>query len=195
MYKITTYYQIQEYKINAYRNLSRRAWYDHVIYTRNTILSMLANGEDMAASLDRLLKNQDDIGNLFRSFYPPDQVDQLVKLLKEHITQAGDIVQATLNGTDTTALIEQWRENCQTIAKTLIDLNPYYQQTNLTSLWDEHLTLTLNEIAFRNAKNWTSDILNFDKILDNIESIAEILINGVVEQYPLKFCSPVMQGE
>lgn len=195
MYKITTYYQLQEDKINAYRDLSLRYWYDHVIYTRNTILSLLSNGEDANTSLERLLKNQDDIGNLLRPFYPSDQVDQIVALLKDHINQSGAIIAAAMSGNDTTTLVEQWRANCQQIVQTLITLNPAWEQTKLSNLWDEHLTLTLGEVAFRNNKNWTSDIMNFDRIMNNIQEVSNILVDGIVQQFPLKFCKPVMQGE
>lgn len=154
-------------------------------------MALLANGEDLAASVDRLTKNQDDIGNLLRPFYPSDKVDAIVMLLKDHINQAAAIVTAAKTGQDTALLVQQWRANCDAILQALIELNPEWAQTNLASLWNQHLNLTLDEVDFRQSKNWTSDMLNFDRILGNIEEIADILADGIIKQFPLKFCVPV----
>lgn len=195
MYKVTTYYDIQPDKIYRYKALSIRYWYDHVIYTRNAIISLMANGDDINDVATRLIKNQDDIGKLFRDFYPSDKVDNLVFLLKEHIEQASAIIKAIMEDQDISDLVTQWENNCQMILDQLIEFNPYLKQSNLSTLWNEHLALTINEIKFRQNKNWSSDMLNFDKILDNISEISTILANGVVDQFPLYFCTPVKKGE
>lgn len=166
----------------AYRELSLRRWYDHVIYTRNTILSLLSHGQDVTDSINRLLKNQDDIGDLFRPFYPAAQVDDIVLLLKDHIKQAGDIITASMAGEDTATLIEKWRANCQAILAALIALDPDWAETDLARLWDEHLDLTLNELVLRNTQEWANDIVNFDRIMDNIQKISDILVDGISQQ-------------
>lgn len=191
MYQITTYYQYQHDKANDYQNLSRRYWYDHVIHTRNTILALLANGEDLTASVDRLIKNQDDIGTLLRPFYPADQVDNIVSLLKDHINQAAQIVTAAMAGQDINDLVQQWRANCDAILKALIDLDPAWAKTNLPMLWDEHLDLTQDEVMFRLDKNWTSDVMNFDQIMNNIQEIADTISMEIIRRFPLRFCVPV----
>lgn len=168
--------------LTNYRDLVQRRWYEHIVYTRNTILSLLSNGEDVPASVDRLLKNQEDIGNTLRPFYPADKVDEIVALLKDHIKQAGDIVVAAMAIQDTTDLIEKWRANCRDIVQKLTALNPDLAKTDLEKLWDDHLTLTINEVSYRQDKNWDSDILNFDRILDNIQQISDILADSMVPE-------------
>ena len=41
----------------------RKLWIDHVTWTRSSIVSDLASLEDKSDVLERLLKNQEDIGN------------------------------------------------------------------------------------------------------------------------------------
>ena len=41
----------------------RKLWEDHITYTRNYIISALASLDDTGTVAERLLRNQDDIGN------------------------------------------------------------------------------------------------------------------------------------
>ncbi|HKW14493.1 MAG TPA: hypothetical protein VJS69_08410, partial [Candidatus Krumholzibacteria bacterium] len=47
----------------------RKLWEDHVMFTRNYVISATSNLPDAQPVLDRLLKNQDDIGNAIRPYY------------------------------------------------------------------------------------------------------------------------------
>lgn len=189
MCKVATYYQLQNDGISYYKSLVARRWYEHVMYTRNTILAMLSSGNDATESISSLMKNQDDIGRLLRPFYQNSQVDTLVELLKNHISMAGGIVTAMMSKSESNILVDNWKNNCQEIFNALVNLNPRWEQTNLLSLWEEHLTLTINEIKFRIDENWTSDLLNFDRILNNIQQISEIFSDGIIKQFPEEFCS------
>ncbi len=176
-------FQIQREDTRAYRDLFQRRWYEHVIYTRDAILSWLSNdNQNINVSVARLLKNQDDIGALLRPFYPGARVDAIVVLLKEHVKQAADIVVAVMTMKETSPLISVWRANGQAIVQALTDLNPGWQQTPLMGLWNRHLNLIISEVVFRKDKNWKDDIVNLDKIIDNIQRISDILVDGIVRQ-------------
>jgi hypothetical protein len=49
-------------------------------------------------AIDRLLQNQVDIGNAIKPFYGDAEGDQLTALLKTHITDAADVVNAAKDG-------------------------------------------------------------------------------------------------
>jgi len=49
----------------------RKLWEDHIVYTRNYIISALAGLGDADAVAQRLLKNQDDIGDAIKPFSQP----------------------------------------------------------------------------------------------------------------------------
>jgi hypothetical protein len=41
----------------------RKLWEDHIVWTRMAIVSFAADGPDLQPTLDRLLRNQEDIGS------------------------------------------------------------------------------------------------------------------------------------
>lgn len=63
----------------------RKLWIDHVLWTRSFIISDISSLEDKSLVLERLLKNQDDIGNSIKSYYGEDAGNKLATLLIEHI--------------------------------------------------------------------------------------------------------------
>src|SRR5438132_1023898 len=61
----------------------RKLWEDHIVYTRNFIISAIADLGDKEAVTNRLLENQDDIGNAIKPYYGPVAATELSKLLRE----------------------------------------------------------------------------------------------------------------
>lgn len=47
----------------------QKAWIDHIIWTSRYIVSALSNLPDQKDVLNRLLQNQQDIGNLIKPYY------------------------------------------------------------------------------------------------------------------------------
>src|SRR5262245_53923194 len=65
------------------RTAMRKLWEDHITYTRNYIISALADLGDKDAVAKRLLKNQEDIGNAIKPYYGNDAGDKLAALLRD----------------------------------------------------------------------------------------------------------------
>ena len=76
----------------------RKLWEDHIVYTRNYIISALAELADVGAIANRLLKNQDDIGNAIKPLYSDDAGNKLSALLRDHILIATEVVKAGQGG-------------------------------------------------------------------------------------------------
>ena len=79
----------------ALRTAMHKLWEDHIVYTRNFVISALAGLDDMGPVTDRLLRNQDDIGNAIKPYYGDAAGAKLAGLLREHIMIAADIVPKT----------------------------------------------------------------------------------------------------
>lgn len=47
----------------------QKVWIDHTIWTRSYIVSAISNRADQQDVLDRLLQNQQDIGNVIKPYY------------------------------------------------------------------------------------------------------------------------------
>ena len=166
-----------------------RLWTDHVVWTRQFIVSTLAKLEDAKPALERLLKNQDDLGNAIEPFYGREAGRKLAELLREHIVIAGDVVAAAAanNKQKLDASQAQWHKNAEDIADFLSSANPEnWPKEDLVHMLNMHLDLTTQEAVFRLKKDWQSDIANFDKILTQALEMADALTDGICAQFPDK---------
>ncbi|MGD6834475.1 glycosyltransferase [Sutcliffiella halmapala] len=167
----------------------RKLWIDHTIWTRNYIVSALADLEDKDKVLERLLKNQEDIGNAIKPLYGQDAGDKLTLLLKDHILIAGKIVDAAKKG-DQAAVNKhnkEWYQNADDIAKFLSQANPNWKEQDLKDLLYMHLALVTDDVVARIKKDWDADIIAFDKGEDHIIVMADALSDGIIKQFPDKF--------
>ena len=73
----------------AFQNTMRELWTDHIVFTRNFIVSATAGAGDTAVALQRLLRNQDEIGDAIKPYYGDAAGAQLATLLRSHIQLAG----------------------------------------------------------------------------------------------------------
>ena len=67
------------------RNAMRMLWEEHIVYTRNFIISSLAGLEDAGPIAERLLRNQDDIAMFLGGANPNWPVQTLKDLLYKHL--------------------------------------------------------------------------------------------------------------
>src|SRR5215471_18960805 len=104
----------------------RKLWEDHITYTRNLIISAIADLPDQQIVLQRLLKNQDDLGAAIKPYYGPAAGDQLAALLRDHILIAVDVVHAAASGDPGSIQVQQqrWSQNGRDIAALLSSVNP-----------------------------------------------------------------------
>lgn len=171
------------------RMAMRKLWEDHITYTRNFIISALGDLEDTEKVTERLLRNQDDIGNAIKPVYGEDAGKKLAALLRDHILIAADIVKAAKAG-NTDGVTEgekRWHANADEIAAFLSGANPNWPKAVLTDLLYKHLDYTTTEVVSRLKKDWAADIDAYDKGHDHMLIFADALTNGIVKQFPKKY--------
>jgi phage terminase Nu1 subunit (DNA packaging protein) len=166
-----------------------RLWSDHVIWTRQYIISALAGAPDAGTTAARLLKNQDDIGAAVASVYGEAAGQKLTQLLKQHITIAVDIIDAAKKSDDNrfTESNAQWDRNAEELAALLSSANPNWPQADVKDLLMQHLNLTRKEVSAHMNKKYQEDVEAFDQILTEILTVADVLATGIVKQFPEKF--------
>ena len=171
------------------RNAMRQLWEEHIVYTRNFIISALAGLEDTDTIAERLLRNQDDIGNAIKPIYGEEAGKKLSALLRDHILIAADIVKAAKAGDNDGVAKGQkrWTENADEIAVFLSGANPNWPVQTLKNMLYVHLALTTTEVVSRLKKDWASDIEAYDKGHAHMLMFADVLTNGIVKQFPKKF--------
>jgi hypothetical protein len=78
----------------AFHDRMRELWSDHIAYTRNFIVSATAALPDTAEVAQRLLRNQDEIGDAIKPYYGDAAGGQLASLLRNHIQLAAKTLMA-----------------------------------------------------------------------------------------------------
>jgi len=167
----------------------RDLWVDHIVYTRNYIISFVAGLSDSNVVAQRLLKNQEDIGNAIKPFYGEPAGTKLTGLLKDHILGAVAILKAAKTGNSTGAASaeKKWYENADQIATFLASANPNWPIQDLKTMLHNHLALTKSEAVARLTGNYTGDIAAFDKIHRQAMMMSDELADGIIKQFPDKF--------
>jgi hypothetical protein len=175
-------------RVMTLRQDMRRLWSDHVVWTRQYIVAAVAGDPSATVALNRLMKNQEDIGNAMRPFYGDGAGTKLTDLLKQHISIAGELVtaakagdQAKQNDAD-----RRWHDNAGEIASFLAGANPNWKRDALLGMLNQHLALTTQEAVDRLQQKWTDDQMTFDKIYSQAMEMADALSEGIIKQFPTK---------
>jgi hypothetical protein len=171
------------------RMAMRKLWEEHITYTRNYIISDLANLGDKSKIAERLLRNQVDIGDAIKPVYGDEAGNKLTALLKEHIVIATKVVDAAKKnqGKALATSSADWKKNGDDIANFLSEANPNWKKADMQEMLEKHLSFTTDEVTSRLKKKWDKDIEAYDKGHDHMLMFADELTSGIVKQFPEKF--------
>jgi competence protein ComGC len=188
--------QAQEMKMNnkgsqgeQLRMAMHRLWEDHITWTRNVILNIMDGLPGTDQAVPRLLQNQDDIGNAIKPFYGEAGGKELTRLLREHITTAADLLKAAKAGNNSAfdEANKKWFANADDISQFLSKANPNWKLDDMKKMMHDHLNLTTEEAVARLKKDYSADVKAYDKVHDEILSMADMLTDGIIKQFPAKF--------
>jgi hypothetical protein len=172
----------------ALRSTMRKLWEEHIVYTRDYITSALASLEDIDAIYNRLLKNQDDIGDVIKPYYGDDAGKKLASLLRGHIMIATEVVKAAkMDSSDNLDVAnKKWSANADAIAEFLSSANPNWPKKDLMDMLYTHLALTTGEVKSRLKKDWVADIDYYDRGHAHMLMFADMLSEGIEKQFQEK---------
>jgi hypothetical protein len=167
----------------------RKLWEDHIVWTRNVILNIIDGLPGTDQAVERLLKNQDDIGNAIKPVYGDDAGRKLTDLLHGHITIAADLLKAAKSGDDKgfKDANQKWTGNADEIAAFLSGANPNWDKKDMTQMMHDHLALTTDEAVARLKKDYKADVEAYDKVHAEILAMSDMLAEGIIKQFPDKF--------
>jgi hypothetical protein len=174
----------------AFHDEMRKLWEDHITWTRLVIVSLANDLPDTQATVDRLLQNQDDIGDAIKPFYGEAAGEQLSALLRDHILIAAEIIQAAKAG-DSAAFEDarvRWYVNADEIATFLSAANPgRWPLDEMKAMMREHLDLTLQEAGNYLQGNHAASVAAYDEIHVQALHMADMLSEGIIRQFPSQF--------
>jgi hypothetical protein len=167
----------------------RKLWINHVVWTRNYIVSAVAGAPDQDQVLAQLLRNQQDIGDAIKPYYGDAAGNKLAELLKQHIILAGKVLDAakTGNQADLVKYNKEWYANGDAIVKLLSSVNPNWSEKELKSMFYEHLKLVTDAVVARLKGDVAADIRAFDEGEAHMIKFADILTEGIIKQFPKRF--------
>jgi len=176
-------------KSEQLRMAMHKLWEDHIVWTRNVILNIMDDLPGTEQAVNRLLSNQDDIGNAVKPFYGEAGGKELTRLLKEHITTAADLLKAAKAGNNSAfdAANKKWAANADEISDFLSKANPNWKLNDMKKMMHDHLTFTTDEAVARLKKDYAADVKAYDKVHNEILMMADMLTNGIIKQFPGKF--------
>jgi hypothetical protein len=180
---------LNQTKINELRISLHNLWVEHIVWTRQYVVAAAADQPDASFAAERLLKNQEDIGNAIKPFYGDQAGNQLTSQLKDHITIAVDLLEAAKTG-NSIALeqIEQkWYANADELATFLSVANPNWTKENMLNMLNEHLSLTKTEVVARLTGDYATDVTTFDALYKHAISMADEFTVGIVKQFQEQF--------
>jgi hypothetical protein len=180
---------INQTEVTEVRIALYNLWVEHVVWTRQYIVAAAGDHPDASFAAERLMKNQEDIGNAIKLFYGEQAGNQLTSQLKDHILIAVDLLEAAKAG-NSTAVEEnerKWYANADEIATFLSEANPNWTKEDLLNMLNEHLSLTKTEAVARLTGDYATDVTTFDALYQHAVSMADEFTVGIVNQFPERF--------
>lgn len=141
----------------------RKLWEDHITWTRLHIVSAATLPDalpDLGPTAERLLANQDDLGDSLRPFYRHAVGDAVTGLLRERI-----LIAAALSGLDP----EHWPLD------------------HMQAMLKAHLDRTLEEAVARLEGRYADDIAAYEAIHAVILAMADMLSDAIIARFPNRF--------
>ncbi|MGH2417587.1 MAG: hypothetical protein ACRDFY_04575, partial [Candidatus Limnocylindria bacterium] len=172
----------------TFHDAMRQLWEDHIVWTRMAIISIVDERPDQSFAVERLLRNQDDIGDAISPYYGEAAGDALAALLREHIIGAADLLVAAKTGVGFEAAHEAWYANGAEIGAFLADANPRnWDRAEMQDMMADHLDLTLAEAVARLGGDYPADVAAYDEIHVQILHLADMLSDEIIAQFPGQF--------
>jgi len=172
--------KIQEYvqKVQVFGDM-RRAWSQHVWWTREVIIGIAQGLPSTTASVNKLLTNPATMMAVFEPYIGRASSAKLESLFTTHLSMGGDIVTASKAGDMTKAqeLTKQWYANADDIAREFGKVG--FNEEMVRQMMYSHLKMTLMEASLYLQGKYPESIVEFDKIQAEAEKMADYFSQGL----------------
>lgn len=165
----------------------RSLWSQHMEWTYAVVSAFVSDSPALQPSINRLLRNQKDIGNAIKPFYGKTAGNKLTALLTEHIQDAVPVLVAAKAG-DTEALnqaVDVWYANAREIGKFLGSANPAWKGAQ--GMLKAHITGTVAYASDQLQGDYAKSIQDYDKAEAHMMMLADQLSAGIIKQFPRRF--------
>lgn len=166
----------------------REIWLDHIYWTRLAMMAIVHDVPGADQTVDRLLRNADDMIGLMEPEYGMQALDPLRDLLRGHLLIAAKLVTEARQGADTASQTEKdWHQNADDIARFLSSANPYMSYDDVRGMFENHLAMTKEEAVDRISGRWDKDIETYEGIESMALMMADAMSGAIIQQFPARF--------
>lgn len=174
----------REESINAIyaKETLRKLFTDHAVYTKMVIAATLDNRPEREALTQRLLENQQEIGEFFGDFVGVEYGKIITNLLTKHIQLAAVVLEKMTKNEDPKVAIEKLLGNAEDVADALVSIprNRLSLETVLREFIQHNLFVV--DIAKTHAeKAWEDEIIIFDAYYTHMLKFSDLLYRGLLE--------------
>lgn len=168
----------------------RTLWAQHMEWTWSTVDAFVQESPGPQAQLDRLLRNQKDIGDAIAPYYGDAAAKQLTELLTTHINEAVPVLTAAKAGDDAALkkALDDWYVNAQQIADFLSSANPdSWDKDAVRDMMKTHIDTTVGYATAALGGDYVTAVANFDAAEEHMMHMADTLSAGIIAQFPDRF--------
>ena len=161
------------------------AWEQYIMWTRMFLISIADNLKDLNATEKRLLQNPKDIADIFRRYYGNSFANRIENLLTEHLKIGKDLIVALKNNNQNLVkeLSDKWYKNADDMSEDFSSVNPFYSKEKIRDMLYDHLELTTDEVTARLRKDYSADIVAFDKVQQEVLKMSQYFVEGIFKQF------------
>lgn len=165
----------------------RSLWSQHMEWTYATVTAFVSDSPGYEASVNRLLQNQQDIGDAIRPFYGKAAANRLTALLTEHIKLAVPVLVAAKSGNEDAlnAAVADWYANAKQVGSFLAKANPNWRGAR--KMLKTHITQTIAYASDQLQGDYAKSIADYEKAEDHMLMLADQLSAGIIDQFPGRF--------
>jgi hypothetical protein len=178
-------------KKRAFHDAMRALWEIHGTFTERAIVDFVGGLPDTPNVIRHLQRNQVNIGNAIKPFYGSKAGDELTSLLHQHITDAVNCVVAAKAGDQAKlqAAEKAFFANGNQIARFLHAANPrFWSLPAMKTMMRIHLNQVLALAVDQIKGHYTANIRLYGVYIHHLLfGMADMLSNGIMEQFPGKF--------
>lgn len=167
----------------------RQLWEDHVVYTRLAVEETITESPLAGATVQRLLRNQRDLGDNFALFYSTANGDRYADILTRHIQAAVAVLTALITGVGLEAAQQLALANAREFAQFWVCVNPFADEEVIFHHMAEHLaTLEANMRAII-ASDPEATVVTFDVYSLATREMVDYFVKVIREQRCKKCCN------
>lgn len=164
-------------------SVMRKLWSDHIVWTRQYMISEMSSSADKEAIFNRLRQNSIDIAKAMKEQYPAIDDKALTGLLDSTVMTMTTLIFQTNTGSEGIGAYETKEALMKHLDRLAIFLNaahPGWSLPELKIMLQGYLNETHNEILARKNKIWEADIAAYDRLNNHVMKLADAFATGTI---------------